>query len=395
MRNKMAALGAGLLFLAWSVSPSLAGEYEDLKAEMRALKSRVAELEAKVEQYERKDVEMHAHHEHEGHGHDHHQGFDIELGHQHHHMDIHNIQIHGGLDFRWLSTENSEQKLFLHEAELGVGAKLSDWMDGLITFTKHHGEEVEIEQAYGKLKFEEIQSAVKAGKFFVNFGPENRVGFYDRRTVTPSAMREGFFGHENWSDEGAEVAVKLPVEFESVVTVAALNGNNAATFGDGTNTVDNNNILAAVNLHNAFETSIGDFTAGASYAGGKWDDDDDYEAHLYGLDAGWKKGPWELQGEYMYREKDSTTGGTVDGDGFYVFGAYTKPINWKYLRDVEFLFAYGESDPDETTKEKRYSPQISFGLTENSKIRLIYDFREESPVDVDNDRFIAQFAYHF
>lgn len=392
MRKVLVILGVGLLFWVGSATVSWAdGDYAELKAEMRALKSRVIELEAKVKQYERKDAEMVVHDEHAGHDHGHDEGFDIELGHQHHHMDIHNIQLHGGLDFRWLSTENSEQKLFLHEAELGIGAKLSDWMDGLIAFTKHHGEEVEIEQAYGKLKFEEVQSVVKAGKFFVNFGPENRVGFYDRRTVTPSAMRVGFFGNENWSDEGVEASVQLPVEFDSIVTVSALNGNNAKTFGDETDAVDNNNIVAAVNVHNAFETGIGDFTAGASYATGKWDTDDNYDVHLYGLDAGWKKGTWELQGEYMYREKDSS----IHGDGFYVFGAYTWPLGWKYLKDVELLFAYGQSDPNEASREERYSPQISFGLTENSKIRLIYDFREESPVDADNDRFIAQFAYHF
>lgn len=395
MKSAGLALAAGFFLLMGSVTPSLAGDYEDLKAEMRMLKARMVEMEAKLEQYERRDREMPAHDGHEGHDHGQDIGFDIEIGHQHHHMDIHNIQVHGGLDLRWLSTEDTEQKLFLHEAELGVSAALAEWMDALVTFTKHHGEEVEIEQAYGKLKFEEIQSVVKAGKFFVNFGPENRVGFFERRTVTPSAMREGFFGEENWADEGVEASVKLPVEFDSVVTVAALNGNNAITFGDGSDTVDNNNMVAAVNLHNAFQTDVGGLTLGASYAGGKWDTNDDYDVNLYGIDAGWKCGNWEFQGEYMFREKDASTGGDVEGDGFYVFGAHTWPLEWKYLKDVEFLLAYGESDPDEISKEKRYSPQLSFGLTENAKIRLLYEFRKESPADTDNDRFIAQFGYHF
>ena len=384
-----------LLFMHWGMLlPAYAGEYEDLKTEMQALKARVIELEAKLEQYERKDPEALAAHDHEHMGHSHDHGFDIAIGHTHHHMDIHDIHVHGGLDFRYLNVDEGEQKFFLHEAEIGIGADLTDWLEAFAVFTKHHGEEVEIEQAYGKLKFEEIQSVVKAGKFWVNFGPENRTGFFDRRTVTPSAMREGFFGHENWTDEGIELSYKIPVDFESILTVAAFNGNNAETFGDGTDTVDNNNIIPAINIHNSIETEWGKFRAGSSYAHGKWDTDDTYDVDLVGFDGAWKLGNFDMLGEYMFRSKESATG-DIEGSGFYVLGAYTWPMNLKYFKDIELLFAYGESNPDDTTEERRYSPQLTFGLTEAAKVRLIYDIRHENPDDTDNNRIIAQFAYHF
>jgi hypothetical protein len=399
MKQRIIVLGIIIGLTVLLAQTLFASEYEELKQEMVFLKSRMVELEARLEQYERRDDHVsakqahdHQHHQHGSAHHDH--GFNIDIGHKHHHLDIHHIQIHGGLDLRYVDTQQSKHKFFVHEAELGIGADLTDWLEALIVFTKHDGEEVEIEQAYGKLKIAEVQTVVKAGKFWVNFGPENRAGFFDRRTVTPSAMRSGFFGHENWADEGLEVSYKLPFDFESTVTVAALNGNNEKTFGDGSDTFNNNNMVAAFNMHNALETSWGTFTTGGSYARGKWDQDDHYSVDLYGLDAAWKLGNFDVLGEYMYRDKETLTG-DIKGSGFYVLSAYTWPLKWKYLQDVEFLFAYGESDPEKIHKERRYSPQITFGLNDLAKIRVIYEIRESSNAAQDNNRLIAQFAYHF
>lgn len=380
----------GILFLI-SSQGVFASEYDEIKDEMRFLKSRISELEARLEQYERREEHLSVHHHDHSH-HDH--GFNIQIGHKHHHLDIHNIHIHGGLDFRYVNVDKANHKFFVHEAELGIGASLTEWLEALIVFTKHDGDEVEIEQAYGKLKLEEIQTVIKAGKFWVNFGPENRAGFFDRRTITPSAMRSGFFGHENWADHGVEFSHKLPFEFESIITAAALNGNNKKTFGDGSSKSNNNNIVGAVNLHNVFETPWGDFTAGGSYAHGKWDQNDDYSVDLFGVDAAWKLGNFDFLGEYMYRNKESIDG-NIKGSGFYILGAYTWPLDWKYLSDVEILFSYGESNPEKTSKEHRYSPQITFGLNESAKIRLLYEVRHQKPVNTNNNRLIAQFAYHF
>lgn len=366
---------------------------EEVMRELRAMKARIAELEAKVAQYERKDM---SHDEHaQGHSHD---NWIIKGEHDHAHLDIHNVQVHGGLDYRYMDAENMDRKSFFHEAEIGVSAQFNDWMDAHVTLTKHYGEDAEIEEAYGVLKFEEIDSQIKTGKFFVNFGPENRVGFYDRRTITPSAMREGFFGEENWSDEGAEFAYRLPVDFYSTLTVSALNGNNPNTFGDevAESEVDNNNLVVALNSTNEFEFDWGQLTLGGSFATGKWDVDDTYDVQLFGFDVGTKIGRFEFQGEYMFSEKEQAPGtDELDDRGFYVWGAYVHPVDMKYLKEVELLFAYSQFDPATGTKHDQYTPQISFKLNDFAKIRLMYQFRQEEPTDIDNDRFIAQFAYHF
>ena len=392
MRKRNIIVTAALLIFAVSPVSARAGEYEELKTEMRMMKARVVELEARLEQYERTEKESAGHRA--GHDHNHGEGFDIEIGHQHRHLDIHQLRVHGGLDLRYVDAQGGKNKFFAHEVEIGVGADLTDWLEAEISLTKHHGEDVEVEQAYGKIKMEELRSVVKAGRFFVNFGPENRAGFFDRRTVTPSAMREGFFGEENWTDEGIEISYRLPVGFESVISASALNGNNAETFGNGNDPVDNNNIVAAFNVHNSVDTDWGRLTAGGSYARGKWDEDDTHAVDLFGLDAGWKLRNFDIQGEYMYRKKESDTG-NIKGSGFYVWGAYTWPVEWKYLKDVGLLFSYGESHPEKTDKERRYSPQVTFGLTDTAQIRLLYEILRESPDQIDNNRLIAQFAYHF
>ena len=398
MKKRIVILFLGSVWTLGNIGWCGASELDEMKAEMRALRTRAIELEARLEQYEHGGHDVHAHNDHEERGsHEGDEGFDIEIGHHNHHLDFRKIHVHGGVDLRYLNVDEGEHKLFLHEAEIGIGAELTEWFDALLTVTKHHGENMEVEQGYGKLKFKEINTVVKGGKFFVNFGPENRVGFYDRRTVTPSAMRQGFFGNENWTDEGLEVSYKLPMDFNSIMTVGALNGNNEKTFGDDDEDTSeaNNNFPVVVNLHNQVETEEwGEFTFGGSYTQGKWDAEDDWDVSLYGADLGWKLGNFDFQGEYMFRNKELSSG-NVKGAGFYVLGAYKVPLEWEYLDHIELLLAYGESNPDDTTKEKRYSPQLTFQLNEMAKFRLLYDIRQEKPADADNNRLIAQFAYHF
>jgi hypothetical protein len=385
--------------------PCFASDYEMLRKEimelkkdlegMDMLKARVAELEARLIQYERGG---HEHIREQGHKHDHeHEDkWDTGIGHKHVHIDIENIEIHGGVDLRYVKRQGAKQEVFLHEVELGLGAKLTNWLETLITLTKHHDEDVEIEQAWAKLKFEDINLQTRLGKFFVNFGPENRAGFFERRTVTPSAMREGFFGHDNWADTGIEASYKLPLDFQSVLTASVLNGDNAKIFGDGSDTVSNNNFPVAFNLSSKADFNRGAITLGSSFAYGKWDIDDKYDVYLAGLDAGLSFDNWNFQAEYMYRNKAQPEGiSDLRGYGYYVLGAYIYPIKLKYLDNLEFLFSFGYSDPDNSAREKRYSPQLTLNLTEGAKIRFLYDMRKESPNDIDNNRFITQFAYHF
>jgi hypothetical protein len=209
-------------------------------------------------------------------------------------------------------------------------------------------------------------------------------------------MREGFFGEENWIDEGIEVSHSLPFGTKSILTVAALNGNNPVLLGDGESEIENDNFPVVANVSSIIETDYVKIDLGSSVAYGKWDEENEQDVHLFGLDAGLTVENWNFQGEYMYLDKEQPEG-TDDqkGYGYYILGSYTWPIKKKYLDNIELLFAFGRSDPDTGTEEIRYTPQLTFNLTEAAKIRFSYDIRDEKPDNIDNNRFIAQFAYHF
>jgi hypothetical protein len=391
-------IATGPVFASDSDYDILKQDLADLKQKIAGiglLQARIAELEARLAQYERAEFGQVCRHEN-GPTHSHEGKWDTDIGHEHVHVDMENIQIHGGVDLRYVSRQGAKQKVFLHEAELGLGAKLADWLETLITFTKHHGEDVEVEQAWAKLKFDDINLQARLGKFFVNFGPENRAGFFERRTITPSAMREGFFGHDSWTDEGIEVAYLIPLDFQSVITASVLSGDNAKTFGDGENTVSNNNFPIALNLSNKFDIEWGIANLGSSFAYGKWDRSGKYDVYLVGVDAGLSFDNWNFQAEYIYRDKAQAPGAAkLRGYGYYILSAYTYPVKWRYLDNLELLFSFGQSDPDTGTRETRYSPQLTLNLTDGAKIRFLYDIRKERPASTDNNRFIGQFAYHF
>ena len=189
--------------------------------------------------------------------------------HKHHHGLLGDkVNILGALDARYVSIEKENGTLMLHEAKVGAQTNITDWLFGYITALKHHGQDVEIEEAYARLSFKELGLSVKPGKFFVDFGPENNAHFLGRRTITLSVMHEGLFGHEPWSDIGMQVNWKVPVDFSSQLSMAIVNGNNASSFGDGQNTVSNDNFPIVASWQNSLQNKYGIFEFGPLFSWG-------------------------------------------------------------------------------------------------------------------------------
>ena len=377
---------------------------EEILKELRALKARVIELEAKVDQYERKDM---------AHGHDDHSSEAEHLagghddakwgpfsGHDHSGLTSRDITVHGGVDLRYTDQQDVESDATLQEAEIAVEAKLADWLVGFVSVTKEDGEEAAVEEAYGEFLFDDYNVRAKAGKFFVPFGSLNEREFFDRRTITRSPVEEDMFGEEPWIDTGATAHFLVPEDLDDWTfqfIVGAFNGDNEASFGDDDeNTSESNdNFPFLARYQQAYEGDSFSFTSGLSFAHGKSDVNEDLETQLKGVDLNLTIGSWDIEAEFIHRKKEENFN-TVDwGYGFDISTSYFIPLNYKYVESMELLFAYGMSDPTESTEKTRYAPQISFGLTENTKLRFIYEFLEEEPTDTDNDRFITQFAFHF
>jgi hypothetical protein len=300
-----------------------------------------------------------------------------------------------GIDARFVNAEGKKNKLFLHEATVGVQADITDWLFGFVTFTKHHGEDVEVEEGYGRITFDEWNLAAKAGKFFMRFGPENQVCFFESRTITPSAMREGIFGHEPWADTGVQLSWKLPVGFYSDISVAVVNGDNALSFGDGENEVSNNNFPVVMDWVNFLDTDYGIFRFGPSFSWGNWDRDDKYNVYLLGGNLYYKKGNFESQFEAIYRWKGLPDTEENNAYGYYFWSAYTVPLDYKYLRGIELLGGMSCFFPDTGIREIRFTPQLSFLLNDFMKLRATYEVRDISPSDGNDNRFITQLAMEF
>ena len=370
-------------------------QIDELKNEMKQMSdlygAKIADLETRLVRQEGKEPEKHAQADHV------HEHGDVVPGKCHHHGLLGDkVKAIGAIDARFHNIEGQKNMLFLHEAKAGVQADIMDWLFGFITFTKHHGEEVDIEEAYARLHFDELGLSAKPGKFFVNFGPENLAHFFDRRTITLSAMHEGLFGHEPWADTGVQFDWKLPVDFYSDLSFAVVNGDNGVSFGDGENTVSNNNLPIVLDWTNVFDTDYGLFKMGPSFSWGQWDSNDKYNVYLAGGNAYYKMGNFDAQAEFIYRYKEQIPGvGEEDVYGYYAWGAYTFPLDHKYLRAIEVLGGFGQFIPGMGDRETRITPQISLIFNDYAKLRATYEVRDQYPKDSKDNRFITQFALAF
>ncbi|MBD3296648.1 MAG: hypothetical protein GF392_04710 [Candidatus Omnitrophica bacterium] len=402
MRRKVIAV----MFLIWSFCPELFASEDDLQKQIDELKREMREMSARYEQRiesleerlgGRENAEGHEEHGHRKEGHDHGtvQAGD-PAGHKHHHGILGDkVSVIGALDARFVNIEKQKNTFILHEAKIGAQAEITDWLFGYITLTKHHGEDLEIEEGYARIDIEEFDLSLKPGKFFVNFGPENLAHFFGRRTITLSAMHEGMFGHEPWADVGAQVDWKLPLDLYSKVSFSILDGDNAVSFGDGRNEVSNNNLPVAANWTNAVDTEYGFFRLGNSFAWGQWDRDDKYNVYLVGGDAYYRLGNFDAQAELIYRWKDLPDVSEENAYGYYFWGAYTIPFEYKYLKGLEMLAGFGQFIPDTGERETRITPQVSLVFSEFAKLRATYEVRDQYPKDRKDNRFITQFAIAF
>jgi len=379
--------------LAFAQEAALQAQIDDLKMQLGEMSSyyerKIDSLEARLILLEDGYPKEHLNHEHEE------EGYEDPSHHHVHGILGDKVKLIGAIDGRFVNAEGEKNILFLHEAKIGAQADITDWLFGYITLTKHHAEDVHVEEAYTIISFNEIGLSLKPGKFFVDFGPENLAHFFDRRTITLSAMHNGLLGAEPWADTGLQANWRLPVDFYSDISFAVINGNNAESFGDGSSRVSNNNLPVTAHWTNAFEGDFGHLRLGNSFAWGQWDRDDKFNVCLIGADAYYKFGNFDAQAEFIYRWKELPGIKEPNAYGYYLWGAYTIPMEYKYLKGIELLAGFGQYLPDTTDRETRVTPQVSLLFNEFTKLRVTYEVRDQYPKDNKDNRFIAQCALAF
>ena len=137
---------------------------------------------------------------------------------------------------------------------------------------------------------------------------------------------------------------------------------------------------------------------GVSFMRGRFDDAGDLDFRMFGFDAGYKVGPFDLRGEYINLEFDRESGGTERLDGFYAQGAlklrdalahFDLP-GGTFLDRAELVLRYGQVDNGLDYRE--WTPGIVYWIRPSVPLKLAYSFRSG---DRDDDELQLQLAFGF
>ena len=137
---------------------------------------------------------------------------------------------------------------------------------------------------------------------------------------------------------------------------------------------------------------------GGSFMVGIFDDADDLDFRMFGFDADYKVGPFDLRGEYINLRFDRELGGRELLEGFYAQGAlrlrdalahFDLP-GGTFLDKIELVLRYGMVDNGLDYGE--WTPGIVYRIRPSVPLKLAYSFRTG---DRNDDVFQLQLAFGF
>ena len=326
-----------------------------------------------------------------------------------------NPQITAFLDMGGNLSTNNDNEAFnrfnLREAEIDIRSAITPSADGVLVIAIHehidehghdHGEEEEAEhevEIQHELDLEEgyinfhtlpFDLALKGGKFRSVFGRNNLLHTHDLPQITRPLAVRAFLGEEGLSTVGGSLSWIVPNPWDMYLeltgeVINAEGGHDSPILGGPE--ADN----PAIALHAKLFQDITDtssFEIGGSYLYSRTDEDNDFDANVFGLDVTWLWRDPEapdfrsllLQGEFFWADNDlnheELGAFRNDSFGFYAFGQYQFSQNWYGgLRFDYTQFPNSETrGPDD--KDWALSPYITWYLTEFLRLRLEYQHRE-------------------
>jgi hypothetical protein len=165
----------------------------------------------------------------------------------------------------------------------------------------------------------------------------------------------------------------------------------------GENLSDNNN-NKAVGGRLGF-LPIPSLELGGSWMSGRFDDAEDLDFRMHGMDFLYTRGPWDFRGEFLNLSHDNEGGGTTRTHGFYVQAAvrlrdFASRLGQNGILDqTELVLRYGELD--DVTKLRQTTFGINYWITPSAPLKIAYTRNDEDRNEVDNDRFEIQLALGF
>jgi hypothetical protein len=298
------------------------------------------------------------------------------------------------------------------------------------SFFPINNEGIEVEEAYGTTLFSlPLNSQFRVGKMRAKFGRINQIHRHAQNFVTLPIVAGEFLGeHLNPTSVEANFLVPVPWYME----LSASGGSpdvETPTFQRSPDANNVGNLLYIFHMANFFEVSdsLG-ANLGASFATGSNASGPDERSNLYGVDFFAKYRPLRdnpyqevsVQSEFMWRQAE-TPEEELEDYGFYAEGIYrfakrwntgvrfdltdtNTPVTGEDGGDEELLSADSADlvsnrtiNPGETLglqgRAYRISPMLTFNPSEFSRVRLEYDYLNQSYGPIQHAVFLQfQFA---
>ena len=263
--------------------------------------------------------------------------------------------------------------------------------------------ELEIEDGFKKYEIERFELdwnifnemfVFRIGKFYYPFGIERLVEnpVNNKLIDRPNPSIKIIPG--TYSDEGIEVYGNVPFQYITGLKYefAATNGLSSYE-GKGEQHLDDNNDNISMGGRLGIELLPG-LEIGGSYSTGKYDDDEKFRMDFTGADASYKRGGFEIRGEYIRSnvERSTVDGGSFDREGYYVQTSYKYSPETNYMKYVEFVWRFDSVDPEDLVTDEsdadRIAVGINYSLTNHFILKLQYEMENEAKEDRENKGFI-------
>ncbi|NUN24240.1 MAG: hypothetical protein HUU09_12380 [Candidatus Jettenia caeni] len=286
---------------------------------------------------------------------------------------------------------------FLEENELTL------WLGKQISRKLSFDSEIEIKQGFEKYELEkfefdyEIMSKfliVRVGKFKYPFGIERFVESAPLNKLVDRPFPSIRIIPGTYSDIGGMLYGTVPLFYNTKLKyeIAVTNGLEGPDPKDTQQLWDNNsNKAIGGRLGYEFLTGL---EIGVSYSRGKYDEDNQLAIDFLGADIQFRRGNWEMRGEYItsHVEQESVDGGDFHRNGYYLQTSYKYPFHVNYFRYLEGVFRFDSVDPNRNITDGNEADRIAIGMNyspiEHVEFKFEYEVENEPGEGIHGKSFI-------
>ena len=231
----------------------------------------------------------------------------------------------------------------------------------------------------------------RIGKFYYPFGIERLVenAVNNKLINRPNPSINIIPG--TWSDEGLELYGDVPFLYKTRLKYEFAATNGLDERGEQQLEDNNDNITLGGRL--GLEI-IPDLELGGSYSTGKYDDDEKHKIDFIGIDSFYRKGGFEMRGEYIWSnvERATVDGGSFDRKGYYIQSSYRFSPDINYMKYIEFVSRYDSVDTNNLVKDEGDNDRIALGInyspTNHIILKLQYELEDEATEEKEHKGFI-------